>query len=116
MVDVPEEGWVVAYSDLEGWFEETLPQLGLNEKEAAQFIEYWMEELPEVPYYEMRLLTDEYLAQNMQLHVVPEPDTVIRLMVHFTPTNQKTNLIEPKITTPVREGFVVSEWGGILDK
>jgi hypothetical protein len=113
-VEVPEEGWVVAYNDLESWFEETLPELGLNEKETAQFIEYWLEELPEANYYEVRLIGDEFLRENMTLTVTPAPDTVLRLLFHFTPVNTKTNIDPPLIHTFDREGFVVVEWGGIL--
>ena len=30
-IKLPEEGWVVEYSDLEGWFDKNLITLGLNE-------------------------------------------------------------------------------------
>jgi len=32
----------------------------------------------------------------------------------YIPFYKKTKLVEPKIETPERVGFVVVEWGGIL--
>jgi hypothetical protein len=113
-IELPEEGWVVGYSDLESWFNEYLVKLGLNEKEKKQFMEYWMAELPESKYYEIKLLTEDYMKKNMNLIVLPEPDNVIRLNFHFRRLNKKTSISEPQIITPERSGFVVVEWGGIL--
>jgi hypothetical protein len=113
-IELPEEGWVVDYSDLESWFNEYLVKLGLNEKEKKQFMEYWMAELPESKYYEIKLLTEDYMKKNMNLIVLPEPDNVIRLNFHFRRLNKKTSISEPQIITPERSGFVVVEWGGIL--
>jgi hypothetical protein len=114
-VDVPSEGWIVKYDGLGSWFNTNLKKLGLIEKEATQFKEYWLAELPKSKYYDIRLLTKEYLDDNMKLSVSPTPDTLIRVEFLFKPLNEYTELKEPKITTPERQGFVVVEWGGILD-
>jgi hypothetical protein len=114
-VDVPSEGWIVKYNDLGSWFDVNLKKLGLNEKETSQFKEYWLAELPESKYYDIRLLTKDYLDENMKLSVSPSPDTLIRVEFLFKPLNEYTELKEPKIATPVRQGFVVVEWGGVLD-
>ncbi|ODS41984.1 MAG: hypothetical protein MSIBF_01125 [Candidatus Altiarchaeales archaeon IMC4] len=113
--DLPSEGWVVKYEDLESWFDVNLIKLGLNEKEKGQFMEYWLKKLPESDYYEIKLLSDEFMAENMDLIVSPQPDTVIRLNFYFKPHNEKIDLVEPEIKPPQRTGFVVVEWGGILD-
>ncbi len=113
-LDLPDEGWVVGYADLEGWFDTNLPKLGLNEKEKAQFMEYWLEKLPKAKYYEIKLLSGEFMKQNMDLIVSPKPDTVIRLNFQFKPLSEKIELSAPEIETPKRAGFTVVEWGGIL--
>ncbi len=113
-IDIPEEGWVVEYDELEGWFELNLPILGLNEKETGQFIEYWMEELPQAKYYEVKLFDREFVDENMTLSIDPAPDTVIRLLFYFKPLEKEISLQEPTIVTPTRDGFTVVEWGGIL--
>ncbi len=114
-IELPEEGWVVKYSELKKWFDDTLPKLGLNKKEIEQFKDYWLKELKKANYYEIKLLGLEFLEENMNLIINPKPETVIRLNFYFTPLNEKTDLREPKIVTPVRKGFTVVEWGGLVD-
>jgi len=113
-IDIPDEGWIIDYDDLEQWFDKNLILLGLNEKELSQFKEYWLEELPESKYYDIRLLEDSFLKENMGLIISPEPDTVIRLNFYFRPLSEKMILNEPYISLPQRHGFTVVEWGGIL--
>jgi hypothetical protein len=115
-LELSESGWVVKYGDLEPWFDEYLSKLGLNEKEKSQFKDYWLKELPKSNYYEIKLLEDRFLKENMNLIVSPQPDTVIRLNFYFRPLKEKLVLQEPVIVTPEREGFTVVEWGGILGK
>lgn len=114
-LDLPTEGWVVEYSNLETWLNEKLPELGLNEKESAQFMEYWLNELPVANYYEIKLLDQGFLAENMTLSISPEPDTLIRLIFNFRPLLEKETIKEPFIKTPIRNGFTAVEWGGLLE-
>ncbi len=112
-IDLPKEGWVVKYDNLSKWFDYSLPKLGLNEKEKAQFKEYWLNELKPAKFYEIKLLSDRFLAENMKLKVSPEPKTVIRRNFIFKPLDQRKDIKEPNIITPKREGFTVVEWGGV---
>ncbi len=114
-LDLPKEGWVVKKEDLNQWFNDNLQKLGLNEKESAQFKEYWLGVLNKANYYEIKLLSDQYLKENMNLKISPQPDTVIRRNFYFKPLQEKTDLKEPIIITPERKGFTVVEWGGIMD-
>ncbi len=113
-VKLNDKGWIVKYPELEEWYDITLPKLGLNEKETDQFKEYWLERLPEENYYEIRLVGEKYLEENIKLLIKPKPDTLIRLTFYFKAVDEPTNLEEPQIKTPVRNGFTVVEWGGIL--
>ncbi len=114
-LNLPEEGWVVKYDNLNTWFDTQLILLGLNENEKNQFKEYWLNELPKSKYYEVRLFEDSFLKENMNLIISPQPDTVIRLNFYFKPLNKEINIQEPVIITPERIGFTVVEWGGVLD-
>lgn len=116
MLELPGRGWVIAYQDLKDWFDVNLPKLGLNEKESADFIEYWMSQLSESAYYEIRLLDDEFLKNNMRLIIDPQPATMIRRNFYFRPLNSAIEIEEPVIETPVRNGFTVVEWGGMLQE
>ena len=115
-VTLPESGWVVKYEDLSQWFDVNLNKLGLNDKEKGQFAEYWLKALPKVNYYEIKLLEDNFLNENMALNITPEPDTTIRLIFNFRPLKKATQIPRPIIITPERKGFTVVEWGGILAK
>lgn len=114
-LQLPKEGWIVDYSNLDNWFDETLPILGLKDKEIIQFKEYWIEELTEANYYEIRILENQFLIENMNLIINPKPDTMIRLNFYFKPHSDKIKIEEPVIETPERTGFAVVEWGGLLD-
>jgi hypothetical protein len=87
----------------------------LNDKEIAQFKDYWMKELTEANYYEVKILGDQFLKENMNLIINPKPDTIIRLNFYFKPHSEKIEMEEPTIKTPQRTGFTVVEWGGLLD-
>ncbi|MCK9292517.1 hypothetical protein M0P25_00315 [archaeon] len=93
-----------------------LKEMGLNEKELSQFKEYWIPELNGSKYYVIKLLSDDFLSENMNLLVSPTPDTMIRLNFYFKGVDNIVKLEEPVITTPVRNGFTVVEWGGILEE
>ena len=111
---LPKTGWVVSYNDLNKWFDINLLKLGLNEKEKAQFKEYWMGRLPKANYYEIKILENNFLKENMDLLITPAPNTLIRLNFYFKPLNEKKSMTEPTIRTPQRKGFTVVEWGGMV--
>jgi len=113
---LPDNGWVVAQENLIGWFDENLTKLGLNERESADFMEYWLDKLSYSEYYEIKLLDQSFLEKNAQLTISPSPDTVIRVIFYFTPLGEYKVLEAPAIDTPKRKGFVVLEWGGIFSE
>jgi hypothetical protein len=132
-LELPDKGWIVARKDLEEWFNEYLPKLGLNKKEKEQFMEYWLERLQGKNYYELKLLDRAFLEEHAKLTITPSPDTLIRVIFCFTPLDEykpdeykpdghKTDadgykaLEPPLIETPERKGFVSLEWGGILSE
>jgi hypothetical protein len=112
-VELPNEGWVVEYENLKEWFEEYLPKLGLNKKETEQFEEYWLAKLRKVKYYDIRILGDKFLSENMELLIEPKPETLLRLNFFFKPLSSKIDLKAPEIREVTRKGFTVVEWGGI---
>ncbi len=110
---LPEEGWIVEFKSLEKWFDEYLPKLGLNAKESEQFKEYWLKNLKNSNYYEIKLLDNKFLEENMKLIITPKPQTLIRLNFYFKPLIEKRTIKNPEIIKPERDGFTVVEWGGI---
>jgi hypothetical protein len=112
-IELPEEGWIVEFGKLENWFDKYLPQFGLNKKETEQFKEYWMKDLKKANYYEIKLLGNKFLEENMKLKIYPEPQTILRLNFYFKPAFEKREIKPPVVNTIKRNGFTVIEWGGI---
>jgi hypothetical protein len=106
------EGFVVAGKDTIPFLEEKLGILGLNEREANEFIIYWLPKLENNKYNFIRFKTAEEIEKNMPLYVTPIPDTIIRVMMEFKALNKKIKVKEQLINKVNREGFVVVEWGG----
>ncbi len=113
-LETPDEGWCVEHEHLESWMNNTLNELGLNEKESKDFKDFWLDFLPIANYYEIKLLSKEYLDLNMELIIDPQPETIIRVMLTFSPYQNAVGINTPLITTPIRSGFTVVEWGGFI--
>ncbi len=113
-LDLPAEGWVVAYSNIAKWIDTTLVQLGLNQKEKDQFKEYWLNHLPKCNFLEIKLIGNSFLKEHMNLVISPPPTTLIRVNLHFRPLDKTVSIATPKIISPTRKGFVVVEWGGTV--
>lgn len=108
-----DEGFVVKGSESSKFLEEKLALLGLNEREANEFIMYWLPKLESNEYNYIRFATNEEIDNNMPLSIEPKPDNIIRIMMLYKPLNQYIQVKEQKLMTPSsRSGFTVVEWGG----
>lgn len=107
-----EEGFVVKGEDTISFLEEKLEILGLNEREANEFIIYWLPKLENNKYNYIRFETEEEINRNMPLYINPKPESLIRVMMEYKPLNKKIEVKEQKLETPKREGYTVVEWGG----
>lgn len=106
------EGFIVKGEDTIKFLEEKLEILGLNEREAEEFIVYWLPKLESNKYNFIRFQTEEEINNNMPLEITPKPDTVIRILMEFKGIEEPIQMQEQKLSTPQREGFTVVEWGG----
>ena len=109
---IQNEGFVVKGEDTIEFLEEKLALLGLTEREANEFIIYWLPILEVNEYNYIRFETMDEINNNMPLEISPKPDTVIRVLMEFKGLDKPIEVKEQKITTPVRKGFTVVEWGG----
>ena len=115
IVSVPNitEGFVVADRDTISFLEEKLDQLGLTEREAEEFIVYWLPKLESAPYNLIRFQTLAEQNKNMPLNITPSPQTLIRVMMEYRPLDKAIEIKEQKLPPkPERIGFTVVEWGG----
>lgn len=114
---IPTTGYVRKYTDLQGLFTFILPQLGLNEKEAKAFSDYWTKALPYAPYYFVGVMDKESIDYIEPLTITPKPDTIIRVRTYFKALEKPIDVKEPVLGQNVeRSGFSVVEWGGMVKR
>ena len=113
----PNQGFVVSDLKLEDFFDEKLATLGLIPKEIKDFKEFWVPEMrkKQKPYYFVTFLSQRYIDAIAPLSVNPKPDNVIRVLMDFKALDQPVEVSELKLKTPLREGFTVVEWGGMIN-
>lgn len=112
--ETPKKGFVITQNKVHTFLIEKLTKLGLNEKERADFIEFWEPKMTGAPYYFVTFLGNISMDKIAPLTVEPKPDTVIRVLMDFTPLAQPISVECYDIKTPIRNGFTVVEWGGVL--
>lgn len=108
-----DEGFCVAGCDTAAFLEEKLALLGLNEREAEEMIVYWLPLMEDNAYNYIRFATAEEIETYMPLSFSVQPDSVIRVLMLTKPLDAPVEVTEQVIETPVREGFVAAEWGGV---
>lgn len=111
-----DEGFVVKSEDTVEFLEEKLAILGLNEREAEEFIVYWLPKLQENKYNLIRFATNEEIEEVMPLKFSKQPDSLIRVLMQYKGLNTYKEVQEQKLVTPQRTGFVAVEWGGMKIK
>ena len=108
-----DEGFVVAGQDTAAFLEEKLAALGLTEREAEEFIVYWLPNLQQNPYNLIRFERMEEIDAAMPLAFSVEPETRIRVFMVYRPLEEAVEIPEQVLPeTPVRRGFTGVEWGG----
>lgn len=111
-----EDGFVVGRDNLIPFLEEKLRILGLTEREANEFIIYWLPKLEENEYNLIRFESIDKINKDMPLIINPKPDTVIRVLMEYKKADKDTKVKTQELVTPVRKGFTVVEWGGSIVK
>ena len=106
-----KDGFIVKGEDMQSFLEEKLAILGLNERETEEFIIYWLPKLEKNKYTFIRFAESEYINSAMPLEITPTPDNVIRVLMEFKSIDKPFEIKEQKLTTPLREGYTVVEWG-----
>jgi hypothetical protein len=114
--DYKNQGTLVSQKDLIPTLYKQLSQLGLNQKESADFMEFWQPKLPKTPYVRLTWLNTKDMDTLAPLNVSPKPDTVIRIFLEFEGLDQPVKLKSQNLTAPSRSGFTLIEWGGLLLK
>jgi len=105
------KGFCVKGEDTAAFLEEALDKLGLNRREANEFIVYWLPLMEQNPYNIISFQTDIY-EEVAELEVVPKPDSLIRVFMAWQGADEYVEIPEQELNAPNRTGFTVVEWGG----
>ena len=112
------EGFVVRGTDTATFLERALAAQGLTEREANEFIIYWLPRMEHNDYNLISFQGGNYTDAAM-LTTDPASDTVIRVFMAWCAMDadeaaaMRETLPAQMFDTPVREGFTVVEWGGV---
>ena len=109
---VTEERFIVNKKDITKFLEEKLAILGLSDREAEEFIIYWLPKLQENEYNYIRFASIDEINENMPLEFSQEPDTLIRVVMTYKGLSEPINVKEQQLEKVERKGFVAVEWGG----
>jgi len=111
----PSRYWVVEQAKVHDFLVSTLARLGLNEKETADFLEFWEPRMQSAAYYKIGFYGTGVMDQLAPLSLSEKPDTIIRILMDYQPLESPIKANPPVLPAmPVREGFTVIEWGGVL--
>jgi hypothetical protein len=114
---VKKDGWYVSRSELSGFLQSKLEEVGLNAKERSDMLEYWLPALlaKNKAYYRISFLQTAEMNAIAPMKVSPTPDTVFRIFLDWNGFDAKPEgSIQPQVLNKlVRKGFTLVEWGGL---
>lgn len=107
-----EKGFVITADSREETFTRILSEYGLNEREIADFTEFWCDKLDAGCDYAMYPQLTDVIDEAMPITVSPSPDSVLRIWFAFVKNDTPA---EKAVIVPFeRNGFTVVEWGGFF--
>lgn len=104
-------GFVVAGEDTESFLEEVLSQLGLNDREANEFIIYWLPRMEGNSYNLISFQWENY-TESAALLVEPAPDSILRIFMAWKKLDSPVDIPYQTFPQWERTGFSLVEWGG----
>ena len=104
-------GFVVPGEETAAFLEEALAALGLTEREANEFIIYWLPRM-EGNAYNLISFQSEVYTDNAVLRIDPAPDSVLRVFMAWQGLDAPVEVEPQELEGFERTGFTVVEWGG----
>ncbi len=110
---IPSDGFIVTGKETAAFLEEKLAYLGLNRREANEFIMYWLPRLENNPFNLIHFAGNAY-EEQAELMITPKPETTIRVMMLTQALQSKIDFPVQDLSTlkKIRKGFTAVEWGG----
>ncbi|MCL5433016.1 MAG: hypothetical protein M1524_02775, partial [Patescibacteria group bacterium] len=94
-INKPADGFIVAFNNLNNFYDKLLTKLGLSENEINDFKDYWQKALPYSPYYFVGIMKDSDISKIEPMTIVPKPDTIIRVRLYFEPRENTIEIEAP---------------------
>jgi len=110
-----EKGYCVEGKEIWDFFGKIMEEIGFNELEIVDFINYWSEKLEESPYYLIFPLFNEEIEKIISLDISPKPDRILRVWFLIRKSKEKVKLKKPQLPIFSRNGFSVVEWGVLME-
>lgn len=107
------EGFCVKASDTASFLKETLAEIGLTQREANEFIIYWLPFLQKNEYNIISFQYESYISVA-ELEINPVPDSLLRVYMVAKPVDSYVEITEQTFDGFERKGFTVVEWGGSI--
>lgn len=105
------KGFCVSGEETQKFLENALKKLGLSEKEANEFIIYWLPQMENNKYNLISFQGDIY-TEAAKLEIEPQPDTLIRVFMAWKSTDEFIDIEPQELCAQCRKGFTAVEWGG----
>ena len=105
------QGFCVRGEDSAAFLEQVLAEIGLTQREANEFIVYWLPILQQHEYNVISFQSEAY-TNAAQLEITPTPDSLLRVYMAFYASDQPVTIEAQHFDGFVRNGFTVVEWGG----
>ena len=107
------QGFSIKTDTVISFLQHKLKFLGLNAKEYNDMISYWLPDLNEKTFCQIRFRMNGDCDAISTLSISPKPDTEIRVMMEFVSSDNYTKLPAQKLEKNYRNGFTIVEWGGV---
>ncbi len=114
-----ETGFVVKSSDINSFLTKKISLLGLEGREATDFLDYWVPRLQGLnkSYVKISFLKKEQMDEIAPLELSVKPNSVIRVMMTAKGLDSFEQLPQQELPLPQdRVGFSFVEWGGVVLK
>lgn len=109
-----KSGFCISGKETERFLEDSLATLGLTDKEADDFISFWLPKMENNPYNVISFDCGEY-KQSVDLRTVPAARNMIRVFMRWCSADEPVEIESEELTKVDRNtlnGFTVVEWGG----
>ena len=104
-------GSCIKGEDTAAFLEDVLAKIGLTEREANEFIIYWLPQMEQNPYNLIAFQADAY-TDSAELEITPAPDSLLRVFMAWKPLDTAVDIEPQEFAGFERSGFTVVEWGG----